>query len=192
MQLKLISRRWGQVRRGRHRRPATGTEAIARGVPPYARPVVTRLVDGALAVVGDRLATDLVDVTDDLAALDSSGFWAVVLPFEGAPICARFATVRPAVPWPGDRWRGPDASAWTTTLDREAFGAGVVAIREAIAAGDVYQVNLTRRVSAPFTPGPGSSGDIAALGAALAAGNPAPYAAVVRLPSEGVAVASAS
>ena len=35
-----------------------------------------------LAVVGGRLATDLVDLTDDLAALDSSGFWAVVVPFE--------------------------------------------------------------------------------------------------------------
>lgn len=148
--------------------------------------------EGALAVVGDRLATDLVDLTDDLAALDGAGFWAVVLPFDGPPVCARFATVRPAVPWPGDRWRGPEPPAWTTTLDREAFGAGVAAVRRAIAAGDVYQVNLTRRVSAPHAPGPGTSGDIAALGAALAAGNPAPYAAVVRLPPAGVAVASAS
>lgn len=48
------------------------------------------LVDPAasypLAVVGGRLATGLVDVTSDLAALDSTGFWAVVLPFEGDPI----------------------------------------------------------------------------------------------------------
>ena len=42
--------------------------------------------DGALAVVGDRLATDLVDVTDDLSALDGEGFWAVVLPFDGVPV----------------------------------------------------------------------------------------------------------
>ena len=48
-----------------------------------------------LAVVGGRLCTDLVDVTDDLAALDGDGFWAVVLPFDGPPVCARFAT-RPA------------------------------------------------------------------------------------------------
>jgi para-aminobenzoate synthetase component 1 len=114
--------------------------------------------------------------------------WAVVLPFEGTPVCARFASVRPAVPWPGPPWRGPPADAWSTSLDRPAFCEGVVAIREAIAAGDVYQVNLTRRLSAPLP----RDADVAALGAALAEGNPAPYAAVVRLPSHAVHVASAS
>jgi para-aminobenzoate synthetase component I len=142
--------------------------------------------DGALAVVGDRLATGLVDLTDDLAALDGEGFWAVVLPFDGAPVCARFDTVRPARPWPGDPWRGPDRGTWATSLDQAAFGDGVTAIREAIAAGDVYQVNLTRRVYAPH------QGDVAALGAALAVLNPAPYAAVVRVPAADLAVASAS
>jgi para-aminobenzoate synthetase component 1 len=141
-----------------------------------------------LAVVGGRLATDLVDVTSDLLALDSSGFWAVVLPFEGDPICARFANVRPARPWPGPPWRGPDPSAWTSSLSAEAFRAGVGSIRGSIAAGDVYQVNLTRRLSAPLPAG----ADVAALGAALADGNPAPYSAVVRLPSIGCHVASAS
>ena len=67
-------------------------------------------------MVGGRLATDLVDLTDDLAALDSDGFWAVVLPFEGAPICARFANVRPARPWPGPPWEGAEPDAWTSSL----------------------------------------------------------------------------
>jgi para-aminobenzoate synthetase component 1 len=141
-----------------------------------------------LAVVGGRLLTGLVDVTDDLAALDGAGTWAVVLPFTGPPICARFASVRPARPWPGAPWRGPAPDAWTTSLDRTAFCAGVDAIRAAIAAGDVYQVNLTRRLSAPLGP----DADVAALGAALGRGNPAPYAAVVRLPAAGCHVASAS
>jgi para-aminobenzoate synthetase component 1 len=145
-------------------------------------------VDGALAVVGDRLATDLVDVTDDIAALDGEGFWAVVLPFDGRPVCARFATVRPAVPWPGAPWRGPAVDEWTTSLDQDGFEAGVRDIRAAIGRGDVYQVNLTRRLSAPQP----ADANIAALGAALAAGNPAPYAAVVRVPSADLAVASAS
>jgi len=150
----------------------------------------------ALAVVGDRLLTGLADITSDLTALDSSGFWAVVLPFDGTPVCARFSTVRPARPWPGAPWCGPPAETWTSSLDRGAFEAGVRTIRSSIAAGDVYQVNLTRRVSAPM-PAPasvGSSGsvDIAALGAALALGNPAPFSAVVRLPRHGVHVASAS
>jgi para-aminobenzoate synthetase component 1 len=61
-------------------------------------------------------------------------------------------------------------------------------IRESIAAGDVYQVNLCRVLDAPLPPG----ADVAALGAALAEGNPAPYSAVVRLPGSDVHVASAS
>ncbi len=141
-----------------------------------------------LAVVGGRLLTGLEDVTSDLAALEGSGLWAVVLPYEGEPVLARFAESRPARPWPGAPWRGPAPDAWSTSLDRDGFCAGVRAIRSAIAAGDVYQVNLTRRLSAPLPPG----ADIAALGAALGQGNPAPYSAVVRLPSVGCHVASAS
>jgi len=141
-----------------------------------------------LAVVGGRLATHLVDLTSDLGALDTTGFWAVVLPFDGAPICARFGNVRPARPWPGPAWCGPDADAWTTSLNRESFCAGVRTIQAAIEAGDVYQVNLTRRLTAPWPAG----ADIAALGAALAEGNPAPYSAVVRIPSIDCHVASAS
>jgi para-aminobenzoate synthetase component 1 len=151
-----------------------------------AGPILPAVQD--LAVVGGRLLTGLVDVTSDLAALESEGTWAVVLPFDGAPVLARFADVRPARPWPGPPWHGPPLDAWTTSLDRDAFCAGVTAIRSAIAAGDVYQVNLTRRLSAPLAPG----ADIAALGAALGHGNPAPYSAVVRLPSVGCHVASAS
>jgi para-aminobenzoate synthetase component 1 len=156
----------------------------------------------ALAVVGDRLCTDLVDVTSDLRALDGGGFWAVVLPFDGEPVCARFARVRPARPWPGPPWCGAAHDGWRSSLDAPAFEAGVRTIRGAIAAGDVYQVNLTRRLSIPSpVPARGTSADVAALGAALAIGNPAPYSAVVRLPSGahpalarrgGVHVASAS
>jgi para-aminobenzoate synthetase component 1 len=145
-------------------------------------------MDQPLAVVGGRLLTELIDVTSDVAALDSAGMWAVLLPFDGEPVCARFASSRAAVPWPGRPWCGPDPGSWTTSLDRSAFCSRVVAVREAIGRGDVYQVNLTRRLSAPAPPG----ADVAALGAALAEGNPAPYSAVVRLPSIGCHVASAS
>ena len=141
-----------------------------------------------LAVVGGRVLTDLRDVTNDLAALDSTGLWAVVAPFEGPPICARFATSRPARPWPGRPWVGPARDSWTSSLDHESFTSGVRSIRESIAAGDVYQVNLCRVLSAPLPRG----ANVAALGAALAQGNPAPYAAVVRLPQHGIQVASAS
>jgi para-aminobenzoate synthetase component 1 len=141
-----------------------------------------------LAVVGGQLCTELRDVTSDLAALDSTGFWVVVLPYDGEPVCARFDKVRGAVPWPGRPWRGPTARSWHTSLDRTAYCDGVKAIRDLIAAGAVYQVNLCRILSAPLPVG----ADVAALGAALAAGNPAPYSAVVRLPAQGVHIASAS
>jgi para-aminobenzoate synthetase component 1 len=155
---------------------------------------------GALAVVGGQLCTDLVDLTSDLTALDSSGFWAVVLPFEGEPCCGRFATVQPARPWPGPLWHGPPLDTWTSSLDRRRFERAVGEIRSEIAAGDVYQVNLTRRMRARLGrlgPVTGraegkTTSDIAALGAALAEGNPAPYSAVVRIPEVGIEVASAS
>ena len=142
---------------------------------------------GAVAAVGGRLLTDLVDVTADLAALEGSGTWAVVLPFDGPPVCARFARSRPLVGRPARSWPGAPGP-WASSLDREGFEARVGAVRASIAAGDVYQVNLTRRLSAPLPPG----ADALALGSALAVGNPAPHAAVVRIPGLGVELASAS
>ncbi len=148
-------------------------------------------VDGrppALAVVGDRLLTGLRDVTRDLTALDSRGWWAVVLPFDGEPTCARFERVRPARPWVGRPWVGVRPEAWRSSLDEPGFRAGVDAVRASIGRGDVYQVNLTRVLAAPLPDG----ADVASLGTALAEGNPAPFSAVVRLPAQGVHVASAS
>jgi para-aminobenzoate synthetase component 1 len=146
-----------------------------------------------LAVVVGRLLTGLAEVTSDLGALDTPGHWAVVAPYEGAPVCARFTHSRPARPWPGPPWQGPPPESWASSLDRAAYTAAVQRVRQAIAAGEVYQVNLTRRLSAPLAaPTAAGSVDVAALGAALASGNPAPYSAVVRLPDHGVHVASAS
>ena len=138
-----------------------------------------------VAVVGDRWFTGLRDVTSDLSALDSEGQWVVVVRFEGEAVCARFDRVLgPPTGWPA--WVGPSGDAWTSSLDHHAFCKGVVDIREAIAAGDVYEVNLCRVLSAPVS----TDADIVGLGSVLRVGNPSPYGAVVRLP--GVDVASAS
>ncbi|MEU5428055.1 chorismate-binding protein [Streptomyces olivoreticuli] len=148
-----------------------------------------------MARFGGLLATDLRDVTRDPAALDSTGWWAVVADFEGGLLCARFGDVRPApapTAAPG-RWRGPAREDWTSSLDRAAYVAGVRRIREHIAAGEVYQANLCRVLSAPLPDtADGAPADIDALTALLAHGNPAPYAGTVRLPAHGVEVATAS
>jgi para-aminobenzoate synthetase component 1 len=143
-----------------------------------------------LARFGDRVASGLLDVTRDPAALDSTGFWAVAADFEGRLTCARFRDVhhRPVpAPVPG-AWRGPAADAWVSSLDRAAYRAGVTRIRAYIAAGEVYQANLCRVLSAPVDPG----ADVDALTALLARGNPAPYAGTIRLPAHGVEIATAS
>ncbi|MFE7776083.1 chorismate-binding protein [Streptomyces sp. NPDC057445] len=145
-----------------------------------------------LARFGSLVATDLRDVTSDPEALDSSGFWAVAADFEGRLTCARFGDVRhepvPA-PEPG-RWRGPAAEDWTSSLDRAGYTARVRRIREHIAAGDVYQANLCRVLTAPL-PVPDLA-DVDALTSLLALGNPAPYAGTIRLPAHGVEIATAS
>ncbi|MFG2605379.1 chorismate-binding protein [Streptomyces sp. NPDC048514] len=143
-----------------------------------------------LARFGDRVATGLRDVTSDPAALDSAGFWAVCADFDGGLTCARFADVRESpvpAPVPGG-WRGPAAGEWASSLDRAAYTAAVRRIREHIAAGEVYQVNVCRVLSAPVAPG----ADVDALTALLARGNPAPYAGTIRLPEHGVEIATAS
>jgi para-aminobenzoate synthetase component I len=137
-----------------------------------------------VAVVGGRCFTGLRDLTNDLSALDSQGLWVISVTFEGTVVCARFDDERPVPAMPA--WKGPAPDSWTSSLDREAFCKGVVDIREAIAAGDVYEVNLCRVLSAPAP----ADADVLALGAALAAANPAPFAATVRIP--GVELASAS
>jgi len=58
---------------------------------------------------------------------------------------------------------GPfEIGQWERTWDEAAYGAAVEAVRDAIAAGDVYQVNLVQHLSAPFR------GDPAGLAPALA------------------------
>jgi para-aminobenzoate synthetase component 1 len=146
-----------------------------------------------MARFGGLVASDLRDVTADLGALDSTGFWAVAADFEGRTVCARFGDVRRTPvdrtpPPPATTWRGPGPGDWTSSMDREAYVAGVREIRARIATGEVYQVNLCRVLTAPLD----AAADIDALTAVLAHGNPAPYAGTIRLPAHGVEIATAS
>ena len=143
--------------------------------------------DEPVAWFGGRLATGLAEVTDDPAALDTAGWWAVVVTFEGRVRCARFADVRPA-PLPAAGWPGVPEGSWSSSLDRAGYVERVSRLRDGIAAGDHYQVNLCRVLNAPLP----AEADLAGLAARLAVGNPAPYAGLVRLPAEDLEVVSAS
>jgi para-aminobenzoate synthetase component 1 len=134
---------------------------------------------------GRRWASGVVEVSTDLEDL-RSGFWGVVVTFEGSVTAVRFADVD-AMPRPLPPWT-PLEGAWSTSLDRTAYVAGVCEIRDRIAAGDVYQVNLCRVLSHPLPPGSGLAG----LAPLLAAGNPAPHAATIHVPSAGLQVLCAS
>jgi para-aminobenzoate synthetase component 1 len=78
---------------------------------------------------------------------------------------------------------------WTSSLDRPAFESGVRTIVDHIAAGDCYQVNLTRTLTC------GQPADPVSLWHALESGNPAPHASFLRAGDDlglDVAVVSAS
>ena len=89
-------------------------------------------------------------------------------------------------PVPGSGWAGPTESlTFTSSLDREAYEAGVESVREFIARGDIYQANLTRRLETPF------DGDPWPLYRRLRTGDPSLYAAYLDI-GEGRALLSAS
>lgn len=73
-------------------------------------------------------------------------------------------------------------------MDRASYTAAVRRVRSAIADGEVYQVNLCRRLSTAL---PGAR-DLTGLAARIQTGNPAPYFAVVQVPVAGIALVSAS
>lgn len=134
------------------------------------------------AWLGGMLATELTALSDDLADLETGGRWAVCVDFEGHASLGRFATWQS---WDAARlprtWHGPDPTTWSTSLDAHAYQRAVGHIRDYIAAGDVYQANLCRVMTAPVDP----DADPFALAGVLTAGNPAPHAGAMRLPAVG-------
>ena len=148
----------------------------------------------------DRDAREVLDVRHGPEALDAitrEGFWAVVATFEGAVTAVRFAEVTPrsyAVgrgparpPAPAVGWEPLDRH-WRTSLDRTAYVRAVGEVRERIAAGTVYQVNVCRVLSHELD----GEADLDGLDALLRQGNPAPHAARIRCDAAGLDVVSAS
>lgn len=141
----------------------------------------------SFAHFGDRLALDLVDVTHDLTALDSRGWWAVVMTYEGTFTAARFDDVRQGA-LPRAEWPGISRQAWTSSMARPEYLAAVETVRAGIARGDVYQANICRVLQAERP----SKVSLAGLADILTSRHPAPHAGTVVLPSHGMEVVSAS
>ncbi len=149
--------------------------------PPADRPPVSQPAPAGepFAYFGGVHATGLLDVVDlgaEPEALDRGGWWAVVATFEGSLTGYRFAATRRApLPRPVGSWSGPPISAWRSSIDRAGYVTGVHRIHRYIEAGEVYQVNLCRLLSAALPGRP----DPLALAHRLAGGNPAPYQGVL-------------
>ncbi|GAA5028178.1 chorismate-binding protein [Terrabacter aeriphilus] len=145
----------------------------------------------------DRDARRVLDVRHGDAALDAisvEGFWAVVATFEGDVTAVRFGDVTPrpdagsTVPGSdGVTWQPLDR-AWRSSLDRTAYVGAVEEVRQRIAAGTVYQVNVCRVLSHELP----ADADLDGLDSLLRQGNPAPHAARIRCGSAGLDVVSAS
>lgn len=145
--------------------------------------------DSAVAHLGGMWAWNPTNITSDLDALEQGGRWAVVLPYDTAPVLVRFDqwSISPPLDRVGP-WRGVGTSEWTSSLDEDSYIVGVRRIQEHIAAGEVYQANLCRVLSAHIE----ATDDILALYSSLLVGNPAPYASMVSIPEVDLHVASAS
>ena len=129
-----------------------------------------------------RLATNCVEISTDPSSLDRPGFWAVVNTFEGQFVCARFESVVDA-PLPSAPWQGVNSS-WISSQSQSEYQSNVEKIKEKIAAGDIYQVNLCRVLSARSQQG------LQGLASRLQQDNPAPFASYLRLPNLEIASAS--
>lgn len=143
----------------------------------------------AVAHLGGLWAWDPVEITADLTRLEFGGRWAVVLPYDQDPVLVRFAqwSVTPPFAQIGP-WAGVAPASWQTSLDEQDYIAGVRRIQEHIAAGEVYQANLCRVLSAELE----ADDDILALHHSLMSGNPAPYQSMVSIPEADLHIACAS
>ena len=136
-----------------------------------------------IARLGGRLATGLVELTDDPERLDRGGWWAVLVDvrgcgprWRGSPTSAAAPLPPPTRPVASVPTRRRGARRWTAT----AYVGAVETLREAIARGDVYQANLCRVLRAELDPALRRRARALRTGSPVA--TPPPYAGVLRLP----------
>jgi len=131
--------------------------------------------------MGGRMATDLIQITNDPSDIDD-GFWAITTTFDGKFTGAKFAKVIES------DWNFPyqalSKSDWKSSHDEDSYKELVENFREEIANGNVYQVNACRVLELD------SNQSIQGLLAGFLKQNPARYAGYLRIP--GLEIASAS
>ncbi len=132
---------------------------------------------------------------DHIDALARQGHWCIgYVRYEAAPAfdtaftthpadgpLACFAVYDQALPWPdNDATQGGPEVQWHSPLQREGFNQRMEQIHQAIAAGDLYQVNYTAPLQGEL------QGDALALFMALRRAQPHGYAAFLDTGSEQV------
>ena len=131
--------------------------------------------------MGGRMATDLIQITNDPSDIDD-GFWAITTTFDGKFTGAKFAKVIES------DWNFPyqalSKGDWKSSHDEDSYKELVENFREEIANGNVYQVNACRVLELD------SNQSIQGLLAGFLKQNPARYAGYLRIP--GLEIASAS
>ena len=140
----------------------------------------------AIAVFGNQMATQFVEATTDINALNDGGWWAVTQTFEGEFAAFRFESVQPLdlpllmkLETSDDKnYSGIATDSWTSSMSQQQYTEAVESIKSDIARGWVYQANLCRVLSAPLT----SDLDVLGLYKLLAQHNPAPYLSALMVP----------
>ena len=129
---------------------------------------------------------------DAVQAAAEQGRWCIgYVRYEAAPAFDPALAVHPAdgplawfavhdapLPWPEDDSALAARVEWLDTCPRPAFGAAVAHIQQAIAAGELYQVNLTAPLRGEWLGEP-EAGASQALFAALQRAQPGGYAAFI-------------
>lgn len=138
-------------------------------------------------------ANGIAEIRHDAAALDEPGVWVVVITFEGQLTAVRMQHVdrvaRPAVRATRSTPAADNGEhSWRSSLSHAQYEAAVEEVRRRVALGEVYQANICRVLSRDVP----ATFDLRRLADVLLAGNPAPYAALIDLPTAGLEIVCAS
>ena len=187
-------------------RSGTSEDPTTRPAPHPTVVVPARLDPaGSWALADGRWHWGRPEISHDPAVLDGTGRWIVCLPAQRPMLAARFPHSAPAradpepeaqsdadgLPSPVVPAEDEPPRSWISSFSRQDYSHRVGDIRALIAAGDVYQVNLTRRLGGPIRRDhPGASA--LALTTAQATAHRAPFGASLCLPELGAWVVGAS